>query len=115
VSISFYMDVHVDKAITVGLRQRGVDCLTAQGDGTRRSSDSDILDRATSLGRVVFTYDKDFLSEAVHRQRSGIPFMGVAYGAGFDVNIGQCISDLELIAQCEDPPDWQDRVCDLPL
>ena len=32
--VSLYMDVHVDKAITLGLRRRGVDVLTAEEDGS---------------------------------------------------------------------------------
>jgi hypothetical protein len=32
-SSSFYMDVHVRKAVTDGLRLRGADVLTAQEDG----------------------------------------------------------------------------------
>jgi hypothetical protein len=48
------MDVHVKRAVTDGLRRRGVDVLTAQEDGTNRLHDSDLLDHATSLGRVLF-------------------------------------------------------------
>lgn len=29
-TVALYMDVHVDRAITIGLRRRGVDVLTAQ-------------------------------------------------------------------------------------
>jgi len=36
VSVKLYMDVHVRRAITVGLRLRGVDALTAQEDGAAR-------------------------------------------------------------------------------
>lgn len=32
--VALYMDVHVKQAITLGLRRRGVDALTAQEDGT---------------------------------------------------------------------------------
>lgn len=32
-SVAFYMDEHVPRAISVGLRLRGVDVLTAQEDG----------------------------------------------------------------------------------
>ncbi len=31
--IAFYMDEHIPMAITLGLRMRGVDILTAQEDG----------------------------------------------------------------------------------
>ena len=64
-SLAFYMDHHVPKAITNGLRLRGVDVLTAYEDGTREYEDADLLDRATELQRVLFTQDDDLLSEAV--------------------------------------------------
>jgi hypothetical protein len=48
------MDVHVPAAITRALVLRDVDVLTSQLDGTIELSDSDLLDRATELGRVLF-------------------------------------------------------------
>jgi len=59
-SVHLYMGVHVPFAITSGLRLRGVDVLTSQEDGTTRLADDKLLDRATSLRRVIFTRDKDF-------------------------------------------------------
>jgi len=55
VSGALYMDVQVPAAITRGLRRRGVDVLTAQEDGTARLKDPALLDRATVLGRIIFT------------------------------------------------------------
>jgi len=43
-SIGLYMDVHIPKAITIGLRLRGVDVLTAQEDGAITLPDADLLD-----------------------------------------------------------------------
>ena len=56
------MDEHVHRAITSGLRLRGVDVLTAQEDGRRKTADSLLLDRATELQRVLFSQDEDFLA-----------------------------------------------------
>jgi len=63
-SVSLYMDVHVHRAITSALRLRGVDVMTAQEDGHQEASDTDLLDRATALGRVLFSQDDDLLAEA---------------------------------------------------
>ncbi len=71
------MDVHVPAAITRGLVLRGVDVLTAQLDGTTELDDAKLLDRATSLGRVLFSQDEDLLAEATRRQRNGDSFAGV--------------------------------------
>jgi hypothetical protein len=55
--VRLYMDVHVHRAVTEGLRLRGVEVLTAQEDGTPQYEDPALLDRATQLGRVLFTQD----------------------------------------------------------
>lgn len=59
-----YMDVHVPYAVTTGLRLRGVDVLTAQEDGASELDDPALLDRATELGRVLYTQDDDLLRES---------------------------------------------------
>ena len=114
-SIKLYMDVHVRRAITVGLRLREVDVLTAQEDGTDRLSDSGLLDHATTSDRVLFSQDTDLLREACLRQRSGTPFAGVVFGEQVATTIGQCIADLELLAKVYDPQEIANRVEYLPL
>ena len=52
--IAFYMDHHVPRAITVGLRVRGVDALTAHEDGNSELEDAALLDRASELERVRY-------------------------------------------------------------
>ena len=114
-SLALYMDVHVHRAITTGLRLRSVDVITAQEDGYDRASDSELLDRATELGRVLFSQDEDLLAEAKERQISGKEFAGVIYGHQLRVTIGQCVVDLELIAKAGDAKDIANRVEYLPI
>lgn len=66
-SVAFYMDEHVPFAITAGLTLRGVDVLTVQEDNYQQAEDPVVLDRAMTLGRVVFTQYEDFLRES-HRR-----------------------------------------------
>ena len=109
------MDVHVPAAITRGLRRRGVEVLTAQDDGTTRLSDPELLDRAAALGRLVFTRDRDFLAEAVRRQRAGLPFATVVYAHQLRVAIGQCVEELEIIAKTVAPDEIVGQIIFLPL
>jgi hypothetical protein len=109
------MDHHVRRAITNGLRLRGVDVLTAQEDGAATLPDPQLLDRATALGRVLFSQDRDLLREAARRQDAGEPFAGVAFAEQLAITIGQCIRDLELIAKVYEPEDIAGRVEYLPL
>jgi hypothetical protein len=109
------MDVHVRRAISVALVERGVDVLTAQADDGTERIDPDLLDRATALGRVLFSQDQDLLAEATKRQRDGIAFAGVIYAHQLYVTIGRCINDLELIAKVGNPEDLTNCVQFLPL
>jgi hypothetical protein len=109
------MDVHVRAAITAGLRRRAIDVLTAQEDQTIQLADPELLDRASVLGRVVFTNDVDFLVEAAARQRSGQSFAGLIFAHQLQVTIGQCVNDLELLATILDPTDVANQVVYLPL
>ncbi len=113
--IRLLMDHDVRRAITDGLRTRGVDVVTAFEDGSHQLSDAELMDRATHLGRALFTHDDDLLAEARRRQRQSIPFAGVIYGHQLRITIGACIRDLELIAKVGEPQDIADQVEYLPL
>ncbi len=114
-AIDFYMDHHVPRSITVGLRLRGVDILTAWEDNASELDDSALLDRATELNRVLFSQDDDLLTEATNRQREGITFCGVIYAHQLRVSIGVCIQNLELIAKAAEIKDLMNQVQFLPL
>lgn len=102
-AVRFYMDEQVQSAITRALRSCGVDVLTAQEDGKEAAFDPELLDRATALGRVIFTRDDDFLREATRRQRSGIAFAGVVYAHPLRATLGECVKDLKLISAATGP------------
>jgi predicted nuclease of predicted toxin-antitoxin system len=113
--VSIYMDHHVPRAITIGLRMRGIDVITAFEDDTGEMIDSELLDRAGEMGRVLFTQDDDLLSEAARRQKEGILFHGVIDAHQLRISIGACVNDLELIAKVADPDDLVNGVIFLPL
>jgi hypothetical protein len=101
--------------MVIALRVCGVDVLTAYEDNASGADDSALLDRAATLGRVLFTQDDDLLAEATHRQRSRLPFAGVVFAHQLRVSIGACVHDLELIAKAGEPEDMSNRVQFLPL
>lgn len=113
--LAFYMDQHIPRAITLGLRLRGVDVLTAYEDGADKLDDATLLDRANELGRVLFTRDDDLLAEAATRQRADRRFYGVIYTHQLWSTIGRCVQDLVLIAEAGEPADLMNRVMFLPL
>jgi hypothetical protein len=113
--LGLYMDVHIPKAITNGLRLRGVDVLTAQEDNTITLSDADLLTRATELGRPLFSQDDDLLAEAHIRLSTGKDFAGVIYSHQLSSPIGHCIEDLELIAKVFNPEEMLNQIEFIPF
>lgn len=114
-AVPLYMDVHVPRPITHSLRDRGVNVRTAQEDKRGETPDPKLLTRATELGRLLVTFDDDFLREAHRRQREGLLFQGLVYTRPEQVTIGTCVADLELIATVLDGEEVRNRIFYLPL
>jgi len=76
-SVAFYMDVHLRRAVTNALRLRSIDVLTAQEDGSAELDDDLLLQRATELGRVLVSQDEDILREGARRMREDKNFSGI--------------------------------------
>jgi Domain of unknown function (DUF5615) len=114
-TIALYMDVHIPQSITIQLRRRGIDVLTAQEDNTIELPDDELLDRSTAVSRVLFTQDIRFRALAQDWQREGKPFGGLIFGHQLGGTIGQFVKDLEFIAQASDPEDWQNMVEYIPF
>ncbi|MBA2704180.1 MAG: DUF5615 family PIN-like protein [Blastocatellia bacterium] len=75
--IKFYLDEHVPRAVTEGLRRRGLNVLTVQE--AKRSGLSDTAQLAFALAeqRVLITMDSDFLILASR----GVAHSGIAYAS----------------------------------
>ena len=85
------MDVHVPRAVTSGLRLRGIDVLTAQEDGCAGLDDAALLKRATELNRILVTQDKDLLHEGGKLQVA--QDHGIVYAHRPKVSFGQMVAD----------------------
>ncbi|MBI3303219.1 MAG: DUF5615 family PIN-like protein [Deltaproteobacteria bacterium] len=114
-SVKLYMDVHVPRAVTNQLRLHGVDVLTVQEDGAAELDDAPLLDRATQLGRVLYSQDEDLLACAHECQQRQHPFAGVIYTHQLKITIGQAIADLLIIGEVGEPADFANLVRYLPL
>jgi len=103
--IRFYMDEHVPSAVTVGLRLRDIDTVTAQEANMLEAYDEDHLALATNQGRVIFTQDVDFL----RLHAAGISHAGIVY-VHQQTPIGYIVRGLVLIYQVLEPKDMQNHV-----
>jgi len=113
--LQLYMDVHVKAAITAGVRRRGIDVITAQDDRATRLDDGQLLDRATALGRTLFSQDDDLLAIARAHQAQELCFAGLIYGHQLTATIGKYVLDLEVVCTVLDPEDMVNRIAYLPL
>ena len=114
-AVGIYMDVHIPRSITNGLRLRGVDVLTAEEDRTITLTDPELLNRATELGRILYSQDDDLLVEATFRLQNNIEFSGVVYSHQLHSPIGRCVEDLEIIAKTLETEDIANRVEFIPF
>ncbi len=113
--VKLYMNHNVPRSIAIGLKTRDVDVVTAYEDGAAELDDSDLLDRALKLDRLLFSQDDDLIIEAANRQRIQKPFFGVVFAHQLHVSIGKIIEDLEIIAKATEPEDVINELTFLPL
>ena len=109
------MDVHVPGPVTKALRLRRIDVVTAQEDGATELADDKLLQRATELGRILVSQDKDLLRVGNRLQVEAKPFSGIFYAPQRGVTSGRMVEDLELIVRASSPEEWQNRIGRLPL
>ena len=95
--LRFQLDESVSSAIAKGLRMRGIDVTTSSEAGLMGASDKEQLAYALSQGRVIFTFDDDFLVLA----SMGLEHCGIIYSRQCQ-SIGKIISNLVLVWECLD-------------
>ena len=104
--IRYYMDQHYPAEVTAGLRRKGIKVLTAQEAGRCGLSDADQLAYATSAGRVMVSFDPDFL--ALHQ--SGVAHAGIAWCPQQKYGIGMLVQLLEILHGIADADQMHGRV-----
>jgi len=107
---------NVHRAITRGLRLRGIDALTVQDDGPVRPDDPARLRSGCRIGRVLFSTGRGLLAEAKKpSDRKVLHFLRHHLAHQLHVTIGDCIRDLELMPRQQISRPRSDRVEFLPL
>ena len=99
------MDVHVPRSVTLALRRRGVDVLTAQELSLETATDEEHLAHAAAEGRVLLTQDADFLT--LHA--AGTAHAGIVY-ARMGTAIGRIVQGTLLIFDVLTPEDMLNHV-----
>ncbi len=104
--IRFLLDENVPNAIARGLKNRGVEVLTASEAGLLSADDEVIAEFALEEGHVVFSQDADFL----RIDSKGTDHAGIVYAKQGTRSIGEIIHFLELMSQCLVPEDMSGQV-----
>lgn len=91
--VRFFMDQHIPRPDSDGLRRHGADVSTTQDAARCGALDADQLAFATASGRVMVTFDADYLA----LRQTGIPRAGIAWCQEQKYAIGQLIRALRLL------------------
>jgi hypothetical protein len=104
--IRYFFDQNMHSAVERGLRNHGIDVLTAQDAGRCGLDDPAQLQFATADGRVLVTHDEDFLVLAA----SGVQHGGIAWCYSRKYSVGQLIPMLVLLHAVYDSDGMKNRV-----
>jgi predicted nuclease of predicted toxin-antitoxin system len=106
--LQFFFDQHIHGAVASGLRQHGVNVLTAQEAGRCGLPDPDQLAFATAQERVMVTHDTDYLALAA----SGVNHAGIAWcdATKYRNLVGPLLQMLLLLHGVLDRDDMKNRV-----
>ena len=104
--LAFHLDEHMDHAIALGLRSRGVDVTTTAEASLLGADDPLHLAFALLEQRVIVTNDSDFLVLV----SQGIQHAGIAYVPRDSRSIGQIVRYLCLMNDCLDSADMAGKV-----
>ena len=91
--VRYFFDQHIDPAVATGLRRLEIDVLTAQDAGRCGFDDADQLAFATAEGRVVVTFDTDYL--VLHA--AGTQHAGIAWAPYGKHAVGYLVGALEIL------------------
>ena len=105
-AVRYYLDEHVDPAVAAGLRRLGIDALTVGEAGRLSDDDPAQLAFATAEGRVMVTFDRDYLD--LHAV--GTSHAGIAFGWPTRQTIGYLVAALELLHGVYTADDMLDRL-----
>lgn len=115
-NIRFQADADLRYAIVKAVRQQepSIDFASAVETGLEGVSDSEILERAASEGRILVTHDRrTMLAHFRARLEAGNPSPGlfvVSQGA----SLGPVVSAIVLVWSASEPSEWRDQVHHLP-
>lgn len=105
-SLRFYLDENVEVVIARQLQRHGIEIVTVRDLNLLGDEDINHLNRATEMGRVLCTYDADYIELAT----SGIEHAGIVFGQPEKHGIGWWVQSLLLIHAVYTAEEMKNRV-----
>jgi predicted nuclease of predicted toxin-antitoxin system len=93
--IRFQLDEHMQSAIAVQLRRRGIDILTADEALLRGAADTAYFAYSLETGRVLVSFDRHFAQ--LHNRQIG--HAGVVYFPRGNRSVGEVVEALLLVRE----------------
>jgi predicted nuclease of predicted toxin-antitoxin system len=97
------------------LRQPDLDLLRVQDVGLRKVDDQEILDWATSNGRILLTHDRATMPDFAYERLSQGQQMSGLFVINDRMLVRQVIDELLLLIDCSEQDEWKGIVLYLPL
>jgi len=108
-------DEHVHGGLVHGIRLRQPDIITVQEAGLSGKSDPELLTWAAANGRIMISEDrKTLIRQARLRIAGGLPMPGI-FILRKGLTFGQMIDEILIVANCNEPAEWESRIEHLPL
>ena len=104
--LRYHFDEHIPNAVAKGLRRNGIDVTTPMDAGLLEAADHVHLAYATRTGRVMVSYDSDFLQ--LHA--SQVEHAGIVYVRPRSRNVGQLVELLHLFSEFLLPDEMKNRL-----
>jgi hypothetical protein len=104
--IRYHLDEHIDTAIAVGLRRRGIEVTTTAEAALLQASDQQQITFATSERRVFVTRERGIAAEIPH----GATHTGIVIARGGRRNIGPTVLALSRLQRTTTAEEMVDRI-----
>jgi predicted nuclease of predicted toxin-antitoxin system len=114
-SLLLYADNNVNDHVVLGLRRLGYDVLRARDDGMAEALDETVLQRATALGRVVYTNDADIVRIAKSWETGERHHAGIIYTHQDRLSVRRQIEELQLVIEAMHAEEIAGTLVRIPL
>lgn len=88
--LTYYFDESVELSVSEQLRAGGLDVVSAHSLDTLGDADQNHLERSTEMGRILCTYDADFLRLA----SEGVEHSGIIFAQQQKASIGGWVKEI---------------------